>query len=310
MQQQSSYGHSQFRNAQEHIAFLERENAQLRTDKALLLVKNEQLKQQNRQLQGFLNWEDKLCATPSEKMSDAQKLLGRLVPRVLKKSRGRTSTDDTRDDGLTRAYRAEFAQGTGKSEDRVGANLKAMGEQGIIKHKVEDVRDAETHLVVDRLILIAETEQLRRADITAAEPRNKGNGQKHFICKDCHSAHTKVRRVLEVTCMDCGSVTYLDASKKEDKAFIVNEETVGHWDEWYGDVDTTGDEEAPIEPEPEPVEEHGDGMLPLPCDPPHKRPPCEPIPPCPTCGKTDRVIISSGKYSCLNHLGAFGECEI
>lgn len=230
-----------FKNTSEHIAYLERENCRLQNllDRANETI--EKLKAFIKQLQAFLAWEDKLFAKPSEEMSDAQKIIERLVPRVERQARKRElehgTTDTIRDDGLTRIYRNEFAQGSGKSEDRVGATLKQLDELGLINYKPERVYDKEDGKP-KTVLYMGSTPLTKTLEVSPVEPRNKGNNQKNFVmCKSCGAELVQVKRVLQGVCPKCGEVHVYDPQKKEDKAFIVTAETAEHYDEWYGDVE-------------------------------------------------------------------------
>lgn len=237
---------------QGNMAALLQENAELRKENAELRKENTVLKDRVKQLQLFIDWENKLFAMPSDDISDADKVIARILPTVVKKARERTAPADTREDGLTRVHLAAISELTGKSTDRVGANLKRMGEQGRIKRdfkrgskRVKDKVTGEEFKINDNAVFIDVSPRQLIAQIPTAEPRNKGNGQKHYVCKDCHSTNTVVKRVYQVICKDCGSENYLDATKKEDKAFIIDGETAENFDEWYGDVDITDVEDVP-----------------------------------------------------------------
>lgn len=220
---------------------------------AELQAENERLKSENKRLikrleatQRFLEWEDKLFATSSDNLSDAEKVIARLIPRVERGARSRETTDSARDDGLTRVFREEFAKGSGKSQDRVGATLRRLEEAGLVRYKVERGYERENN-EPRSYSLLASTPALRTLDVTPAA-RNHGNGQRHFICKACHHEipQEAVRRVYEGVCHECGTINIYDLSKNEDKAWVVDDMTAAHWDDWYED------EEARPEPPPRP----------------------------------------------------------
>jgi hypothetical protein len=193
----------------------------------------ETLKKRLSQAESFIRWENKLFATPSDKLSDAQKVLARLIPSVENRARNRETTDTTRDDGLTRVYRDEFAKGSGKSPDRVGATLKQLNEVGLVRYKVESEYDRQSK-AAKKVSYLSSTDSLKSVNVQDAE-RNRGNGQKSFVCKSCHSANTVAKRVYQVICKDCGEVHIYDATKVEDRAFMnVGEDTIEHWQEFYG----------------------------------------------------------------------------
>lgn len=230
-----------FTNTSEHIAYLEKENCQLHTllDRANETI--EKLRKFIKQLQSFLNWEDKLFATPSEVISDGDKMIARLVPRVEKQAKKRESqygtTDTMRDDGLVRVFSNEFVEGSGKSEDSVGKALKRLDTLGLITYKTPRVYDKKAGIPKTQS-LMASTPQLATLEVNVTEPRNRGNNQKNFVlCKSCGTELVQVKRVLQGICPNCGEVHIYDPSKKEDKAYIVTAETADNFEEWYGDVE-------------------------------------------------------------------------
>lgn len=222
-----------FTNTSEHIAYLEKENCRLHET-------IEKLRQFIKQLQAFLSWEDKLFATPSEVMSDGEKVIARLVPRVEKQAKKREqefATTDTRDDGLVRVFPNEFVEGSGKNEKRVGATLKRLDELGLVDYKVERKYDKKAGTPKTQS-LMSSTPQLATLEVNVTDPRNKGNNQKNFVlCKSCGTELVQVKKVLQGICPNCGEVHIYDPSKKEDKAYIVTAETADNFEEWYGDVE-------------------------------------------------------------------------
>jgi hypothetical protein len=251
--------------------------AVLLEENARLLEENRVLKDRLRAYQLRFDWEAKLFATPSDHLTDAEKIAARSLPDVVRQARKRETTDTARGDGLARVYMRDVAKRTGKSERRIGPILQKMAESGYIQRKVETVFDPHSQSP-NTAVFIDTTPALLQAQFTApdGQERNRGNGQKHFICKSCHSTNTQVRRLYEVICRDCGEVHHYDANRKEDRAFIVDGDTAANWNILYEDV-----------PEPDAADN--------PPYPPPERP-------CIVCGAEDwRWDSITGAYYCHNH---------
>ena len=230
-------------------AVLEAENQRLKAE-------NLALKRQLGQYKQFIRWEDSLFSLPSDILSDGEKIVARWVPELERQARQRMTTDDERNDGFLRIYPANVAEKTGKSKDRVGAALKKLDSIGMIDYKTSREYDREKEQV-QTLSLLGGIDNLKKLIVEKAPERNRGNGQKHFICKACHSQDVVVKQlpVYEVICKACGERHEYDERKIEDKAFIVSASVAASWGEHYPDpleepqLDTS--EPQPLAPERE-----------------------------------------------------------
>ncbi len=226
--------HGRFADTQTHIAALTKENGKLKEEVGMWKRLYEKANIELKRLKAYLSWENRLFATPSTKMSDAQKIVTRLVPQVEKQAQKRQTTDSGRDDGLVRIFPNEFTQGSGKSEDRIGATLKQLDGIGLITYKAERVYDGSDRLPRTQ-VFMASTERLKNLEVLdTATPRNHGG--KRVICKSCGTELVNVKKVIQGTCPSCGEVHTYDPQKKEDAAFIVDMNTAENWQEWYEDL--------------------------------------------------------------------------
>src|SRR6266699_2462020 len=91
--------HGRFADTQTHIAALTKENGKLKEEVGMWKRLYEKANIELKRLKAYLSWENRLFATPSTKMSDAQKIVTRLVPQVEKQAQKRQTTDSGRDDG-------------------------------------------------------------------------------------------------------------------------------------------------------------------------------------------------------------------
>ena len=214
----------------------------------------QQLEEQIQRLTGFIQWQDALFATPSSEMSDAHKIIARVVPSIVAETKIVLPPDAIREDGLVQVDLKRIAKAIGKSEDRVGSNLAEMGKNGIIKHLSTRGYNKKLRRPIGG-VYIDTTPSLLKAEISIEEKRNRGNKQKYFICRSCLSTNTRVRKLYEVICKDCGEVHHYDPTSLEDRVFMnVDEITVETWTELYGNSLEGVEPSVPLEPiEPAPT---------------------------------------------------------
>lgn len=246
--------HGGFINTQTHIAALKKEAVDAKKEavdakkecgmwKRLFEGANTELKK----LKSYLSWENRLFAIPSEQMSDAHKIVARVLPMIIQMARARTDTDDMRADGLVRVFMKEIAEPTGKNEKTIGKILKEMHERGLVKREFERGRTKDGY---NSNVFQDVTPELMSLRLPAAPPRNTGNNQKnHILCKSCGSELVQVKKVIQGICPSCGTVHIYDLSKKEDRAFVVDADTAKNWQDWYSEVPDPGLEEMLVETE-------------------------------------------------------------
>ena len=226
----------------------------------------DRLKAENQRFRTFFAWQGALFANPSLAPTDKLNLEA-TERRALQNPRLRN------EDGSIYSYYPVQAETIGMSDDAVGKSYRKLEASGLIE--LDTVRDPDDPRHSKTYVKFSDA--LRRAPrkVELAKPRNTGNNQKkHFISPCCHKPMVKVKRVLEGICPGCGQVHYLDPMNPKHAAFIVDDETAGHWDEWYGDVQVEADEGTqpqlavdtdsalqavspvpdPVTPLPEPVE--------------------------------------------------------
>ncbi len=228
--------HGGFVDTQTHIAALVRERDDARKESGMWKRLYEKASSDLKRLKAYLSWENRLFAVPSSKMSDAQKIVARVLPSVVSEAKARTNTDDARDDGMLRVYMKEIAASTGKSEDSIGKTLKEMHARGTAKRDLKSMYNKKSK-GNENAIFLDVTPELMSLQLPAAPPRNTGNNQKnHVICKSCGTELVQVKKVIQGVCPSCGTVHVYDLSRKEDRAFVVDANTAQNWQEWYDDL--------------------------------------------------------------------------
>lgn len=240
--------HGEYIDTQTHIAALKKENVALKEEVGTWKRLYDRASTELKRLKSYLSWENRLFAIPSEQMSDAHKIVARVLPSIVQASKAKTDTDNARADGLSRVFMPDIAAPTGKNVDVAGRVLKDMQSRGTIKREFRRGRNKDGY---DNAVFIDVTPELMSLRLPAAPPRNTGNNQKnHVLCKSCGTELVQVKKVIQGICPACGTVHIYDLSKKEDKAFIVDADTAQNWQEWYSEVPDPGIEEMLVETEP------------------------------------------------------------